>query len=547
MTTETFSPSSAAVTGGYSLGDMTGTPWEGVLAVEGVPTGDGREFAPNALTWADTPLPLRWNIEDSHGGMPTTKTVLVGRIDQVWRNPENPLEIRGSGVFDDQGTNGGEALRLVQGAFLRGLSIDPDDISEADIEYVYPEGQDPEDDELLSLFGAMPELTRFHAGRIRATTLVDTPAFVEAQLWLTTNTVETGVTASAHFAAELSDRPWNGPSHERRLGGSLSAGHARLAFAHVHTGPDVQSSARFLHHEVADGGAIGAANLTACSSGIRTINAGRAATLSDGERRAAYTHLAEHLRAAGLTPPPYESGETLVASSYPDRPPSAWFMNPKFTELTPLTVTEDGHIFGHGAAWGTCHTGFSGECRTPPAEPGGAHTYFRLGEVLTAEGDRVAVGTITLGTGHASTQRITATQAVEHYDNTGTAIAYVATGEDEFGIWYSGAIRPGTSQTRINELKAAGQLSGDWRRIGGALRLVAFLAVNHPGFPVPRTSLFVSAGQQLSLVAAGMVPQSARAVHTGVGTQAALQRIAKSIGRDTESRLSELRTRVRGR
>src|SRR6185369_7547589 len=97
------------------LPQMNGTPWEGILAVEGVPTGDGREFAPNALTWADMPLPLRWNVEDSHGGMPTTKTVLVGRIDNVWRNPDNPLEIRGNGVFDDQGTNGAEALRLVQG------------------------------------------------------------------------------------------------------------------------------------------------------------------------------------------------------------------------------------------------------------------------------------------------------------------------------------------------------------------------------------------------------------------------------------------------
>lgn len=535
---------------------MNGTAWEGILAVEGVPTGDGRQFAPNALTWADTPLPLRWNMEDSHGGMPTTKAVLVGRIDQIWRNPDNPLEIRGTGVFDDQGSNGAEALRLVQGQFLKGLSIDPDDISEADIEYVYPEGEDPNaEDDILGLFGAMPELMIFHAGRIRATTLVDTPAFVEAQLWLpsaqTTAPEQqpSGYAAAAEHFSALSDRPWNGPVHERRLNGRLTVASARTAFAHVHAGTDaLRAATRFLHHEVEEDGVVGLANLTACSAGIRTINAGRAETLSDTEREAAYAHLAEHLRAAGLVPPPYEGSQlhSLTASSFPERPPTAWFMDPHFDSITPLTVTDEGRVFGHGAEWNTCHTGFANACVTPPAEPGGAHPYFRTGEVVTAEGDRIPVGSITLGTGHASTRGLTAQQAVEHYDNTGTCVALVASGEDEFGIWVAGALRPGVSQAQVDTLRASGQLSGDWRRVGGALRLMAFLAVNHPGFPVPRLQTYVSQNRQMSLVAAGMVPQGRRQVGGTPGIDAAMARLARSIGRDPESRLRELRNRVRG-
>jgi hypothetical protein len=61
----------------------------------------------------------------------------------------------------------------------------------------------------------------------------------------------------------------------------------------------------------------------------------------------------------------------------------------------------------------------------------------------------------------------------------------------------------------VYELQAAGQVSGDWRRIGGQLRLVGLLAVNVPGFPVPkmRARAVAASGQQektvQALVAAG--------------------------------------------
>jgi hypothetical protein len=537
---------------------MNGTPWEGILVVEGTPTGDGRQFAENALTWADLPLPLRWNCEDSHGGAPTTKAVLVGRIDEVYRNPENPFEIRGRGVIDDNGVHGAEALRLIRGKFLKGVSVDSDDISDADVELIFPDDAEetPEEDNgILDIFNApvvMPELTLFHAGRLRAATLVDIPAFVEAQIWLadTQPITAQAIVADGHFAT-LSDRTWNGPAHEKRLANQLTVRTARAAFAHVRSGTDslTKTSARFLHHEVTDSGDVSHANLTACSASIRAINAGRATTLSEQERRDAYNHLAQHLRSAGLVPPAYEGGEVIVASSFSHliKPPHEWFTNPNLPALTPLTITDEGRVYGHGAAWGTCHTGFADACTTPPAEPGGEHVYFRLGEIVTDDGSRVPVGSITLGTGHAAVRNITPSQAAEHYDNTGTVVALVASGEDEHGIWVAGSVRPDTPESRVVELRGA-TLSGDWRRIGGALRLVAFLAVNRPGFAVPRTAAFVSQKQQLSLVAAGTVSQDVRRIATrrDPGVEVALQRIAKSIGRDTTSRMNALRKRVKG-
>jgi len=528
-----------------------GTAWSGVLMVEGAETGDGRMFSPNSVTWEDpmsVVMPLRRNIEDSHGGEPTTRTVLVGRINKVYRDPADPLRIMGEGVFDDNGAEGQEALRLVREGFLKGVSVDPDSIKDADVELIFPESDgEQSDEEMLMAMFAAPELTIFHAGRIRAATLVEIPAFVEAAISLGEAGQPAIVADSSHFA-ELSERPWNGAAHEARLTDRMDVRTARTAFAHV--GAMVGRSGvstRFLHHEISVEGQIGHANLAACTAGIGALNNGRATALTASEQNAAYEHMSQHLRAVGLTPPPFTGGRVILASSFDElvKPPAEWFADPKLSELTPLTVTDDGRVFGHGAAWGSCHTAFGDACVTPPSE--GDHVYYRLGEVVTADGGRVSVGHITLGTGHAPVHGMSASRAAEHYDNTGTVVAVVASGEDDHGIWVAGAVRPGTPESRVAELRAA-SLSGDWRRIGGKLRLVAFLAVNRPGFPVPRTATFVSNRNQLSLVAAGIVTQdSRRLTRTSTSVDAALARIAKGIGRDPESRMAELRNRVKGR
>ncbi len=547
--TQSVDLAASPVITGDSYASAGGTAWSGIIAFEGEPTGDGRMFSENAITWAEMPLPLRWNIEESHGGTPMTKAVRVGNIEQVWRDATNPLIIRGSGHFDDAAGDNEyavQAARRMRDNFLNGISIDPDDISDSDVELIFPEG-DGEDDE-MAMFFAAPELTIFHAGRVRGATLCDIPAFKDAQVFVdqSTDAPAQVAAASEHFGT-LSDDFWSGPTQERRLPAKMTIRQAQSVFAHVDSGQSAtigKIGARFLHHEVHDDGAAGHANLTACASGLRAINAGRARGMSIEDRRAAYEHMSHHLRAAGLTPPPYEGDEIVLTagSAFPERPPAEWFADPKFNALTPLTIDENGRVYGHGAAWGTCHTSFVDTCTTPPREPSGEHAYYRLGEVLCADGSRVAVGSITLGTGHAPIRSITSSQAAEHYDNTGTAVALVASGEDQFGIWVAGAIRTGTPEARVAELRGAA-LSGDWRRIGGALRLVAFLAVNRPGFPIPRTSAFTSKSAQLSLVAAGIVSQSARVIERP-NIDAAMQRIAKTIGRDRASKMAALQTRM---
>jgi len=377
-------------------------PWEGPLVIEGETTGDQREFAPKSITWVTPPLPLRWNKEDSHGGEPHTVAVNVGRIDEVWRDGD---KIMGRGVLDLGGDNGREAHRLVDGGFLKGVSIDADDITDADVELIYPESgpSDGDDEEgladILMLF-ARPEKIIYHAGRIRAATLCDIPAFVDAYI-----------------------------------------------------------------------------------------------TLIDKNEDEDETYEVEAVATEETT--------SLVAHAGRDwTPPRAWFEDPQFHLHVPLTVTDEGRVYGHAARWEECHIGYPGTCVTPPPEDD--FIYFLTGEIICDDGSHVPVGQITMSTVHAN-DGYGASRSKSHYENTACAVADVTCGADAHGIWVAGAIRPTAEQARVREMRASGQLSGDWRRIGGQLRLVALLVVNVPGFPIPRTKARITNGAQLSLVAAGMI------------------------------------------
>jgi hypothetical protein len=187
--------------------------------------------------------------------------------------------------------------------------------------------------------------------------------------------------------------------------------------------------------------------------------------------------------------------------------PHEWFEDPHLPAATALTVDGD-RVFGHIAAWETCHTGQGvsvgdGDLCVRPPNSASGYAYYLVGEVDTDDGPR-SVGHITMGTGHAP-DRAGPRVAAAHYDNTGAVIADVACGEDQFGIWFSGALRPGVGAEQVAALRAAA-LSGDWRRIGGQYELVAALAVNVPGFPIPRTVVTASGRTGHSLVAAGVVP-----------------------------------------
>lgn len=193
-------------------------------------------------------------------------------------------------------------------------------------------------------------------------------------------------------------------------------------------------------------------------------------------------------------------GLTAAAIAADRETPLGWFRDPALSAPTNIQVTDDGRVYGHAALWGSCHIGQTDVCVRPPEED--QHSYFMTGEVVCAGGKRVSVGQITIGTGHAPLN-MGAVPATEHYDNTGSAVADVAVGNDAHGIWVAGAIRPGADPRLVHALRASGAVSGDWRRIGNKLRLVGLLAVNVPGFSIPKMGARVASGVQEALVAAG--------------------------------------------
>jgi hypothetical protein len=187
--------------------------------------------------------------------------------------------------------------------------------------------------------------------------------------------------------------------------------------------------------------------------------------------------------------------EMIIASAV-ELPPLEFFQNPHLEGPTPLTIGENGRVFGHIATWGTCHVGLPG-CVTPPPSPSD-YAYFLTGAERTKDGVTVPVGKLTIGGGHAAPND-GFVAAAEHYDNVGTAVASVFAGEDEHGIWVSGYVVPGTTHESVSAL-ARSPISGDWRRIGGNLELIAAHAVNVPGFPVPRAKVRFANDVQESLV-----------------------------------------------
>tara|TARA_R110002167_G_scaffold30123_10_gene99934 strand:+ start:2381 stop:3844 length:1464 start_codon:yes stop_codon:yes gene_type:complete len=378
-----------------------------LLAVEGTPTGDGREFERDSLTWRELPLPLMATDETSHGH---DGAKLVANIVSIERDGDEIYGVSEMIYSEDERV---EALQqLIVDGHLRGVSVDLDNI-EGRMEFMAPEEEmvttDADGNEIVSMpLGG--ERMIFTAGRIMGATAVPFPAFAEAQQ------VSASLTAAAGSVMTKQDEP------------------------------------------------------------------------------------------------------SLIVP--PDNPPVAWMANPNLAGPTPLTVGEDGRVSGHLALFDSCHIGFQDRCVQPPRSAS-EYAAFHSGALVTAEGETVRVGQITVDCGHAAL-RANAEKASEHYDHTGWAAADVRCGEDAFGIWIAGAMRPGLTANAVRAFMGA-DVSGDWRAIKGNLELVGIASVNVPGFSKAQ----FSQGDRVSLVASVPICTD---VQREPGYDDIAERIASTVG-----------------
>lgn len=141
-----------------------------VLAVEGVPSGDGRMIRPGALTWRDLPLPLM--LKTSTEGEAHSGATLSGAITDIMRVGNQAW----ADIVIDMGSASGQELRRLMTPMpdgtimLRGVSVDLDSVA---AEWI--------DDPDWAAYGGRVDLTR---GRIMGATACVMPALQEATIAL---------------------------------------------------------------------------------------------------------------------------------------------------------------------------------------------------------------------------------------------------------------------------------------------------------------------------------------------------------------------------
>lgn len=143
--------------------------WEGILAIEGVPTSDGRMFAEGALIWRTLPLTLALQTVTAPGH---DGAVVCGSICEIVRDGNN---IIGRGRFS--GTEAGDLARTLIGeGSLHGVSID---VASAVVVYTDENGDDL--DPVDVGFGE-PAVAVFVQAEMMAATLTPFPAFADARV-----------------------------------------------------------------------------------------------------------------------------------------------------------------------------------------------------------------------------------------------------------------------------------------------------------------------------------------------------------------------------
>ena len=549
--------------------DLDPSPCFCVLVVEGTPTGDRRMFSHGAITWPELPITLAWQKPNEKGH---DSSVVVGRIDQIWRegtaimgagvfadSPEADEVIgliadkmvRGISVDPDDFNvaefavgDGGDPGTLFTKARLRGATLVAiPAFVEAYIGLGHPENAAAPI--AASLAFKIDEgkwdgsESNYSLEQWKRATLIDTgegAPFMKSRYKLPIRTPEGDLSrAGVHAAAgrlNQTDAPKDEIAKAKR---ALRSAYRELkedppdsiaasVAAEFNRGPgwitEPKPTARIWKYWTKPG-----------EPGFAKIRWG-----VPGDFNRCRRHLAKYVKPEFLNRtcaqwhhdaigvwPGRESGkhahghfatdgcedcmdtDTLAASAATISHRADFFENPGFVMKSPLVVSKEGRVMAHLATFDQCHLGIGDRCVTAPRSKTN-YAYFKLGAVLTDEGE-IPVGHISLGGGHATLDKgFRAT--VEHYDSTSAVVADVTCGEDKFGIWVSGQLRPGVTDAQIAALRAA-PLSGDWRTIGGNRELVAALSVNTPGFAIPRVGFTLTAsGEVEALTAVGVVEPS---------------------------------------
>lgn len=503
--------------------EITEIPIHGVLAPEGVETGDRRGFRDGALSTRPLPIPFRTEVLGSHGGNQTSEVVTIGRIDEAWRDEASKMwRFKGAIVLNN--SHSFHAIDEIVNGTGRGVSIDADDLVMDLSERIDEHGEMIEADfnrEAVER-GAT---TWYKSARVAGLTKVPIPAFHQAyvglghefeedmsdeQLAAAAKILEDcGCDEKAAYESAIAEDPDLAVPFQVSQGGTFAPG--------THDGPG------WITHPVPT---QRIRNYWVKGKGAAKIGWG-----TPGDFNRCRAQLAKYVQnpewLAGMCAnmhkeaikiwPPQHAGKgrhALVASgALPAEPvrlvasAANTYSASAFTE-----PADEGHAYamridreartiqGYAAQWGSCHIGIQGMCREAPHSRTD-YSFFRKGVVQTDAGEQ-NVGLITYGIGHAS-EHARAAAATAHYDQPDAVRAYINIGENVYGIWYAGVLAPWVTDEDIDAMLAIRRVSGDWRNWSGRandLEMVGLVVVNTEGF-----QLAASGGIQTAAVGIGAV------------------------------------------
>jgi hypothetical protein len=499
---------------------MAEVPCYGVIAVEGIETGDlpRREFAPDSLDWAAPPLSFKWQEyeEEAHEG-----ACVVGRMDAIWRDG---ALLRFVGALDNVGDKGRELIRLRRGNFVRGVSIKADDLEAEDIELVYPapvsevvelaadgpigDDEDPaappldaeEIEPLPGDEGYAADGEDFHyPGRH--------------------NQAEHGYGKNGKGKASNRQKAAAGKRIKARgdkfLSGDRSADGAVTADGMDGDMPMMMAPVKIITHHAR----IRSATVVAEAAFVEaTFELGESpfpvplVTVEDvqveiegGDEPVLDVAVADGSNAdegdaqdCGTIDRGWRGGPTTItATAYtitiPEVWPETWFEEPSVDELPAfgaINITAAGRIYGLLGPSQVAHRAFRGTGRAVKIPQGIDYSEFHNKGCLVAAADgqvyKINAGNVTFDCGHASPhdpRRADPAWAAQHYDNACSIAARVRVGENRYGTWVAGGLIHGLTPNAVERMMGCA-LSGDWQ--GGKLKGALLVPVE--GFPVPVTA-----------------------------------------------------------
>lgn len=196
------------------------------------------------------------------------------------------------------------------------------------------------------------------------------------------------------------------------------------------------------------------------------------------------------------------------------------FFDFKATGPTKMTVTDDGHIYGHVRFHGTCYQygqgrGDGGYCMEPPPSACG-YAKFHAHSAILDDGSVIDVGALTFGDGHESRGGLIASR--RHYDDVATIAAKVVASDDEWGVFVTGEVLDAHQDTAHDLLLSP--LSGHWEPDAdndGHLEMLAAHIVVTPGYNVRRIVASFDEDRNATSIIVTNLPNATPAVRSANG------------------------------